>query len=255
MENFYYAAIYDLLGDPGHDASKLTALRGLKAKIIRLNSSHRKILQVDTSDQDRLAGEDPSLYHLIKPRRRRENQLIKEIVDDDGILQTTSASILKVSAVHFRKKFQPIRSKVQNLQLTSCDLERILQEINYTLAEPISIKELWTAISKRKSSKAPGPDDICLEFFKVAWEVVKLDLLHILNSMFLSGIIVGNQLQGHIVCLPKNSTARRTDDYRPLTFMNSGYKILTRIVANTQDLPAFDYPLESTLWRAREIHI
>jgi len=44
------------------------------------------------------------------------------------------------------------------------------------------------AISKGKSNKAPGPDGICLEFFKVAWEVVKLDLLHILNSMFLSGI-------------------------------------------------------------------
>ena len=87
MENFYYASIYDLLRDPSHDASKLTALRGLKSKIIRLNSSYRKRLLVDTSDQDRLAGEDPSLYHLIKARRRQENRLIKEIVDDDGILK------------------------------------------------------------------------------------------------------------------------------------------------------------------------
>ena len=104
MEDFYYAATYDLLRDPGHDASKLTALRGLQAKIIRHNSSHRKRLLVDTSDHDRLAGEDPSLYHLIKARRRHENRLIKEIVDDDGILHTTSASILKAFAVHFRKK-------------------------------------------------------------------------------------------------------------------------------------------------------
>ena len=88
-------------------------------------------------------------------------------------------------------------------QLTSCGLERILPEMN-VLAEPISIKKLWIAIAKGKSNKAPGPDGICLEFFNVALEVVKLDLLHILNSTFLSEVIVGNQLQGHIVCLPKS---------------------------------------------------
>jgi len=159
MENFYNAAIYDLLRDSGHDASKLTALRGLKAKIIHVNSSHRKRLLVVTSDKYRLAGEIPSLYHLIKARRRQENRLIKERVDGDGIPQTTSASILKAFAVNFRKKFEPIRSNVQSLeQLTSCGLERILPEMNETLAEPISIKELWIAISKGKSNKAPGPD-------------------------------------------------------------------------------------------------
>ena len=110
MENFYYAAIYDLLRDPGHDASKLIALKGLKEMIIRLNSTHRQRLLVDTSDQDRLLGEDPSLYHLIKAWRRQENRQMNEILDDDEIPQTSSASILKAFAVHFRKKFEPIRS-------------------------------------------------------------------------------------------------------------------------------------------------
>jgi len=62
--------------------------------------------------------------------------------------------------------------------------------------------------------------------------VVKLDLLHILNSMFLGAVIVGNQLQGHIFCLPQKSPARRIEDYIPLTLMYTDYKILTRMVAN-----------------------
>ena len=137
-------------------------------------------------------------------------------------------------------------------QLTSCDLERILLEMNDTLAEPISLKEIWMAISKGKSHKAPGPDGICLEFFKVAWEVVKLDLLQILYIMFLSGIIVGNQLQGHIVCLPKKAPAKRIN-YRPLTLMNTDYKILTRIVANRLRtcLPSIIHPSQhcGVRWR------
>jgi hypothetical protein len=35
---------------------------------------------------------------------------MNEILDDDEIPQTSSASILKAFAVHFRKKFEPIRS-------------------------------------------------------------------------------------------------------------------------------------------------
>jgi len=41
--------------------------------------------------------------------------------------------------------------------------------------------ELCIAISMGKSNRALGPSGIGLEFFKVAWEVEKLDLLHILK--------------------------------------------------------------------------
>jgi len=53
MENYYYAGIYDLLKDPVHDASKMIALKELKAKIIRLNSTHRQGIMVDTTEKDR----------------------------------------------------------------------------------------------------------------------------------------------------------------------------------------------------------
>jgi len=84
--------------------------------------------------------------------------------------------------------------------------------MNDALAETIFMQELWLTISKCKPNKAPGPDETYLVFFKTAWEVVKIDLLHIVNSMYRSGVIVGNQLQGQIVCLSKNVPSRRNDD-------------------------------------------
>ena len=84
--------------------------------------------------------------------------------------------------------------------------------------------------------------------------MVKLDLLHILNSTFLSEVIVGNQLQGHIVCLPKKAPAKRIN-YRPLTLMNTDYKILTRIVANRLRtcLPSIIHPSQHCGVRGRFI--
>jgi len=38
------------------------------------------------------------------------------------------------------------------------------------------------------------------------------------------------QKGGGIVCLPKVQGNQKPEDYRPITFLNSEYKILTRII-------------------------
>jgi len=59
MEDFYYTALYDVLQEPGQHAAKMIKLKKIKAKIIGLNSSYRQKLSIDTSEQDRIAGEPP----------------------------------------------------------------------------------------------------------------------------------------------------------------------------------------------------
>jgi len=104
--------------------------------------------------------------------------------------------------------------------------------MNDALTAPISEQDLRMAIFKVKSNKAPGPEGICLEFFKSARNTIKQDLLNIINSMYHDDIRERKQLQGLIVCLPKKSPPRRNEDYRPLTLLNSDYKTLPRIIAN-----------------------
>jgi len=42
-----------------------------------------------------------------------------------------------------------------------------------SLTDPITLEELWNAISKGKPHKAPGIHGICLEFYKSVWDVIK----------------------------------------------------------------------------------
>jgi len=76
MENFYYTAVYYVLQEPGQHAAKAIKLKVLKAKIIRLNNSYRQRVMLDTTEQDRIDGEPPSLHHIIKTRKRQTNLLI-----------------------------------------------------------------------------------------------------------------------------------------------------------------------------------
>jgi len=65
-------------------------LKKLKVKLIRLNSKHRQNLLIDTEEQDRLQGENPSLYHVIKCRKRKLTRTIQQIRDDNGTAHTAT---------------------------------------------------------------------------------------------------------------------------------------------------------------------
>jgi len=104
--------------------------------------------------------------------------------------------------------------------------------MNAALKEPIFLEELRHAITQGKAYKVPGHEGICLEFFRTAWDVLKLDLLQIMNRMYMEGTITVRQLQGFIVWLPKNAHSKNVDDCRPLTLLNPYYKILARLIAN-----------------------
>jgi len=75
--------------------------------------------------------------------------------------------------------------------------------MNTTLEEPITMSELWNAITKGKPHKAPSHDGIGVEFFKGAWEIIKTELLQIMNNMYRDDKVLENQLKGLIVCIPK----------------------------------------------------
>jgi len=104
--------------------------------------------------------------------------------------------------------------------------------MNATLMEPISLEELKTAISQGKPNKAPGVDGIGLEFHRIGWNIVQTELLQIMNSMYSKEPLMTHKVRGLMMCIPKKPNHTRIAHYRPLTLLNSDYKILARVIAN-----------------------
>jgi hypothetical protein len=57
-------------------------------------------------------------------------------------------------------------------------------------------------------------------------------MLALINQMYLEGRIMEPEKQGIVVCIAKTSVPTTPADYRPITLLNSDYKILVRIIAN-----------------------
>ena len=117
------------------------------------------------------------------------------------------------------------------LKIISCGMAQIQRNANTELDHPITIDELRNAVDKGKRHKSPGPDGICHEFYKHMWDCCKNDLLDIINNIYLEGLVSNEQKHGRRVYLPNVGIPVCPESYRPLTILNTDYKLLTRNIA------------------------
>ena len=87
--------------------------------------------------------------------------------------------------------------------------------------------------SEHVMNKSPGSDGITTEFYKIFWNDIKSFYIKSLNYSFENGNLTTLQKQGIISLLPKkdkNFDILKT--WRPLTLLNTDYKIATKAIAN-----------------------
>jgi len=100
------------------------------------------------------------------------------------------------------------------------------------LENPFDPKEVYNSIQSGGRNRALGRDGLGLEFYKANWETIRNNLCIILNHMFFGGAITSQQKHGTIVFLPKPYRMLTPSDCRPITLLNTDYKIVARILAH-----------------------
>jgi len=99
------------------------------------------------------------------------------------------------------------------------------------LEMPITAEELKAAVFKGDRKKSPERDDVGLDFFKVVWEDIAGYMRTLFTQMLRDRQLSERQKQEVIVCIPKNARPHTPEDYRPITLLNTDYKILARLIA------------------------
>jgi len=76
MENFCYEVLNNLLRAPTDHLTKATKLKHMKAKFTRLHHEEYKLPFLNNAERDSIRYENPSLYHLIRARKRQETRML-----------------------------------------------------------------------------------------------------------------------------------------------------------------------------------
>jgi hypothetical protein len=79
------------------DTDKYYDIQRYKAKIVNLHARRRAKVLLDTRAKDKMEDEEPSLYHVIQQRRRREIREIKEMQGAEGMTYTRYTKLLRTT--------------------------------------------------------------------------------------------------------------------------------------------------------------
>ena len=94
----------------------------------------------------------------------------------------------------------------------------------------ITMSELMAAIRRLKRGKAPGPDEIPMEFYKELQETNLEHILELLNEWWAEEEVPTQVLQARVVLIFKKGDRADLANYRPISLLNSICKLLAAII-------------------------
>ncbi|CAI5459218.1 unnamed protein product [Closterium sp. Yama58-4] len=123
------------------------------------------------------------------------------------------------------------------------------------LQAPFSLLEISKALNQLSRGKTPGPDGIPGELFRQYKTRFAPAFLSLFSSPHISATLPPSMLSGRTVLIPKRGSSSMIDNLRPITLMNSDYKVLALCLANRLQLalPLIIRPSQTAFIKSRKI--
>lgn len=94
---------------------------------------------------------------------------------------------------------------------------------------PEEIKEAFFSLPKNKSG---GPDGYSAEFYTATWSVIGFEVTAAIMEFFRTGKLLKQWNSANLVLIPKKTNASLPSDFRPISCLNTVYKVISRLLAS-----------------------
>ncbi len=94
---------------------------------------------------------------------------------------------------------------------------------------PINLPDLQEVVEKASVGRSPGLGGLTYEFYKAVFVWVGPAMVDALNTMLEEGQLAPSLRQGVVILLPKVKGVPKASQLRPITLLNTDYKLLTKV--------------------------
>ena len=101
-----------------------------------------------------------------------------------------------------------------------------------TLIKDVTMKEIEEVVQELRANKVPKPHGFRAFFFHKFWHIVLLEVIDTIKHIFYTIYMPRCWKRIFIVLIPNTSNPMRGNDYRPISFCNTVYKLVAKILAN-----------------------
>lgn len=119
-----------------------------------------------------------------------------------------------------------------NMYLSSIETKTLHEQQKVMLEQPVEIRELDESLNALKGNKSPGSSGFQPEFYKAMWPYIKYCFYNMCLESFKQKRLPQTLREGVLILIPKAGKSK--DDikgYRPITLLNTGYKIISATIA------------------------
>ena len=177
-------------------------------------------------------GEKPTKYFFGLEKRKQDRARITKLHTDQGEIIADN-EILEEARKFYQElyKQEPGDTNSQQELLDSLD-NRLTAEMKATCEGPVTKLELTAALKKMHSNKSPGPDGLTTEFYRIFWNELVDDIVGLFNNNFLMEAMSPSQRESLLRLLHKKNEREFLKNWRPISLLNTDYKILATLLAN-----------------------
>ena len=170
---------------------------------------------------------DKPLARLIE--KKREKTQIDRIRNEKGEVTMDTAEIQRSMRDYYKQLYANKMDKF----LKKHNFPRLNQEEIENINRTITSTEIETVIKNLPTNKRPGPDGFTGEFYETFREKLTPILLKLFQNIPEGGTQPYSFYKATITLKPKpDKDVTKTENYRPISLMNNGAKILNKILAN-----------------------
>ena len=206
----------------------------LKEKLSAIEVAKCRGAAIRSRIQYMYEGEKSTAFFLGLEKQKQNKTEIKEILDHNGKVIKKSDEILKV-----------VRSYYENLfkkdECDECCVDEALAALKKTLSVEdkewcdceFTENEIKCAIEGLNKNRSPGSDGLTAEFYGEFKDILVPIMGKLCKYIDKTGCVPESMSVGVITIFFKNKgDVRNLDNYRPISLLNTDYKIIAKIIAN-----------------------
>ena len=185
-------------------------------------------------------GEKNTAYFFNLEKRKGSANTITHLQNEEGLIISDQASVLNEQVKFYTKLYKkdPVDDNRDSTYITDFlganSAIPTLDDLAKQKCEThINETEISEALKQLKNGSAPGSDGLTTEFYKYFWLQIKTMLidsyLHSFNNKHMSQ----TQCKGIVKLIHKGKDLPREElaNWRPITLLNTDYKILAKTIA------------------------
>ena len=178
-------------------------------------------------------GEKSTRYFYSLENNRKAKQTIKLLTKNNLDTITETQDIITETHSFYTELYTAQKTESTKLTDFLNITTPILTQHDCNICEGhITENELRTALQTMENNKSPGLDGLSTNFYKHFWPILGHELTHIYNYAFDHEQLPLTQRRGVISLLFKKGDRTQLQNWRPITLLNTDYKILSKVLAN-----------------------